>query len=155
MATFQSLIVRSRVCVSSDTNVPPAGSSRRLVTGATWPLSVHRQFPVVRSQIQMCPFSWPLSTQPSLDEISSATQFTPGFHFLNSVPDCRSYTTMKLGPGSSTSCACGQRQNLYYSKFTVSAWSSKGKLVLKYSIFFLYYFILLSYEKNDFSAWIA
>lgn len=98
--TFQSLIVQSRPCVSSDTKEPPVGSSRRLVTGATWPLSVHRQLPVVRSQMHMWPLSWPLRTHPSLDDMSSATQFMPGFHFLNSVPDCRSYTTMKLIPGS-------------------------------------------------------
>jgi len=111
--TFQSLIVRSRACVSRDTKEPPFGSSRRLVTGATWPLSVHRQLPVVRSQMHMWPFSWPLRTHPSLDDMSSATQFMPGFHFLNSVPDCRSYTTMKLGPGSSTSYAGKIKDELY------------------------------------------
>lgn len=104
VVTSQSLIVRSRAWVSSETNVPPAGSSRRLVTGAAWPSKVHRQLPVVRSQMHMRPFSWPLITQPSWDDMSNATQSTPGFHFLNSVPDCRSYTTMKFGPGSSTSC---------------------------------------------------
>lgn len=120
VVTSQSLIVRSRACVSSDTNVPPAGSNRRLVTGAAWPSSVHRQLPVVRSQMHMRPFSWPLNTQPSWDDMSNATQSTPGFHFLNSVPDCKSYTTMKLGPASSTSCAWPKTNiNIKYNEFSI------------------------------------
>lgn len=59
--------------------------------------------PVIRSQTRILASSNPLMTQPSRDEMSRETVFTPGFHFLNNVPLCRSYTTMKLGLGSSTS----------------------------------------------------
>ena len=59
--------------------------------------------PVIRSQTRILASSSPLITQPSRDEMSRETVFTPGFHFLNNVPLCRSYTTMKLGLGSSTS----------------------------------------------------
>lgn len=61
-------------------------------------------WPVIRSHTSILPSSRPLRTQPSFDDISNDTVFTAGFHFLNSVPDWRSYTTMKLGLGSSTSC---------------------------------------------------
>lgn len=62
-----------------------------------------KYLPVIKSQTNILPSSKPLSTQPSLDEMSSETVFTAGFHFLNKVPDWRSYTTIKFGLGSSTS----------------------------------------------------
>lgn len=48
--------------------------------------------------------SRPTMTQLPAEEMAMEMMLTPGFHFLKSVPLWRSYTTMKLGAGSSTSC---------------------------------------------------
>lgn len=78
----------------------PVGSNFSSVTGAVWPTSTYLQLPVTKSQIKMRASSKPAITHAFVCEIDNETVLQDGFHFLNSVPLCRSYTTMKFGAGS-------------------------------------------------------
>lgn len=59
--------------------------------------------PVIRSQTRILASSRPDITQPTCELISNDTVLHVGFHFLNNVPLCKSYTTIKFGLGSSIS----------------------------------------------------
>lgn len=59
--------------------------------------------PVIKSHTNILASSKPDITQLPCELISNDTVLQDGFHFLNKVPLCKSYTTMKLGFGSSIS----------------------------------------------------
>lgn len=75
--------------------------------------------PVTRSQTRIRASAMPEMTQESFEEISREVVSTPGFHFLNRVPLWRSYTTMKLQPGSSTSYENNIPNKLNHSKQSI------------------------------------
>lgn len=90
----------SRPFLSADNRIVPVGSNFNSVTGAVWPTKTNLQLPVIRSQIKMRASSKPAITQAFVCEMDNETVLHDGFHFLNSVPLCKSYTTMKFGAGS-------------------------------------------------------
>lgn len=57
----------------------------------------------MRSHTRILASSRPDMTQPPCELISKETVLQDGFHFLNNVPLCKSYTTIKFGLGSSIS----------------------------------------------------
>lgn len=66
----------------------------------TSPVSEQRQLPVTKSQTRIRASSRPAMTHVLACEMASDTVLHDGFHFLNNVPLCRSYTMIKLGEGS-------------------------------------------------------
>lgn len=80
----------SRPFLSADNRIVPVGSNFNNVTGAVWPTKTNLQFPVIRSQIKMRASSKPAMTQAFVCEMDNETVLHEGFHFLNSVPLCKS-----------------------------------------------------------------